>query len=65
MSFRYPAHEAVINRMGFNNEGAETVARRLARLAPPGTRRIPVGINLGKSRAAPLDKAVQDYAREL
>jgi dihydroorotate dehydrogenase len=59
--FRYPKYEAVINRMGFNNDGAETVARRLARHAPPGARRIPVGINLGKSRAAPLDKAAQDY----
>jgi dihydroorotate dehydrogenase len=59
--FRYPPEEAVINRMGFNNQGAETVARRLARLAPPGKRRIPLGINLGKSRAAPLDKATQDY----
>ncbi len=59
--FRFPAHEAVINRMGFNNHGAEAVARRLTRLAPPGRRRIPLGINLGKSRAAPLDKAVQDY----
>ena len=47
--------------MGFNNDGAERVARRLARLAPPGARKIPVGINLGKSRAAPLDKAAQDY----
>jgi dihydroorotate dehydrogenase len=59
--FRYPAHEAVINRMGFNNDGAEAVARRLARQPPPGRRGIPVGINLGKSRAAPLDRAVQDY----
>lgn len=59
--FRYPQQEAVINRMGFNNDGAETVARRLARLAPPGARRIPLGINLGKSRAAPLDRAAQDY----
>jgi dihydroorotate dehydrogenase len=59
--FRFPAHEAVINRMGFNNHGAEAGGRRLARLAPPGRRRIPLGINLGKSRAAPLDKAVQDY----
>jgi len=60
-AFRYPPEEAVINRMGFNNAGAEAVARRLARLAPPGARRIPLGINLGKSRGAPLDKAVQDY----
>jgi dihydroorotate dehydrogenase len=60
-AFRYPQQEAVINRMGFNNQGAEAVARRLARLAPAGTRRIPLGINVGKSRAAPLDKATQDY----
>lgn len=59
--FRYPEHEAVVNRMGFNNRGAEAVARRLAREAAPGTRRIPLGINLGKSRAAPLDRATQDY----
>lgn len=60
-AFRYPPHEAVINRMGFNNQGAATVARRLARMAPPGARRIPLGINLGKSRAATLDKAAEDY----
>jgi dihydroorotate dehydrogenase len=59
--FRYPADEAVINRMGFNNDGAESVARRLARQTPAGARRIPLGINLGKSRVAPLDKATQDY----
>ena len=34
--FRYPEHEAVINRMGFNNEGAEAVARRLRPAGPPG-----------------------------
>jgi dihydroorotate dehydrogenase len=59
--FRYPESEAVINRMGFNNNGAEALARRLARQAPPGARRIPLGINLGKSRATPLDRAAQDY----
>ncbi len=59
--FRYPQHEAVINRMGFNNEGAEAVAARLARQAPPGRRRIPLGINLGKSKVAPLEQAVEDY----
>lgn len=59
--FRYPAQEAVINRMGFNNDGADAVAARLARQAPPGKRRIPLGINIGKSKAAPLDKAVTDY----
>jgi dihydroorotate dehydrogenase len=59
--FRYPAHEAVINRMGFNNEGAEAVARRLARQSPPGRRRIPLGVNLGKSKVADLDRAAEDY----
>lgn len=59
--FRYPADEAVINRMGFNNDGAEAVAARLAKQPGPGKRRIPLGINLGKSKAAPLDKAVADY----
>jgi dihydroorotate dehydrogenase len=59
--FRYPADEAVINRMGFNNEGAAAVAARLARQAGPGRRRIPLGINLGKSKAADLEKAAEDY----
>ncbi|MDR1280339.1 MAG: quinone-dependent dihydroorotate dehydrogenase [Opitutaceae bacterium] len=59
--FRYPAQEAVINRMGFNNPGATTTARRLARMPAPGQRRIPLGVNLGKSKAAPLEEAVNDY----
>lgn len=59
--FRYPAEEAVINRMGFNNEGAAAVAARLARQAPPGRRAIPLGINLGKSKVADLDRAAEDY----
>ncbi len=61
--FRYPEQEAVINRMGFNNEGADRVARRLAGQPGVGKRRIPLGVNLGKSKAAPLDKAVDDYLR--
>lgn len=59
--FRYPEHEAVINRMGFNNEGSEAIARRLARQAGPGCRRIPLGVNLGKSKATDLEKAAEDY----
>jgi dihydroorotate dehydrogenase len=60
-AFRYPAQQAVINRMGFNNEGAAALAARLARLPGPGARRIPLGINLGKSKVTPLDQAVDDY----
>ena len=62
-AFRYPGEEAVINRMGFNNSGAEAVARRLAKLPGPGKRRIPVGVNIGKSKVAPLEGAVEDYLR--
>ncbi len=59
--FRYPAEYAVINRMGFNNEGSEAVARRLAKQPPPGRRAIPVGINLGKSKVCDIDRATEDY----
>lgn len=59
--FRYPEQEAVINRMGFNNEGSEAVAARLARQAPPGRRRIPLGVNLGKSKVTEIEQAAADY----
>lgn len=61
--FRAPTAEAIINRMGFNNPGAETFAQTLAdwknRGRWPGH---PVGINLGKSKITPLEKAAEDYA---
>jgi dihydroorotate dehydrogenase len=59
--FRYPAEQAVINRMGFNNAGAQALANRLAKLPGPGKRRIPLGVNLGKSKVTPLDRATEDY----
>ncbi|MBM3842663.1 MAG: quinone-dependent dihydroorotate dehydrogenase [Verrucomicrobia bacterium] len=59
--FRYPAEEAVINRMGFNNGGATAMAARLARQPGPGRRAIPLGINLGKSKVTPLEEATADY----
>ena len=59
--FRYPRQEAVINRLGFNNEGSEAVAARLSGQPLPGTRRIPIGINLGKSRVTEIDRAPEDY----
>jgi dihydroorotate dehydrogenase len=58
-AFRYPAEQAVINRMGFNNAGAAALAARLAGLSGP--RSIPLGINLGKSKVTSLDKATEDY----
>lgn len=56
--FRLPASEAVINRMGFNNEGAGALAARLA-AAEPAT--VPLGISLGKSKVTPIEDAVDDY----
>jgi dihydroorotate dehydrogenase len=60
-AFRYPAEQAVINRMGFNNAGAAALADRLAKLPGPGRRSIPLGVNLGKSKVTSLDKATEDY----
>ncbi len=59
--FRYPSELAVINRMGFNNDGAAKVAARLGSQPGPGRRPIPLGVNLGKSKAASLEDAVGDY----
>lgn len=59
--FRYPSEEAVINRMGFNNQGAAAVAARLAGQPQRGSRRIPLGVNLGKSKITEIEQAPQDY----
>jgi dihydroorotate dehydrogenase len=60
--FRLPAQQALINRLGFNNDGADAIARRLAALRASGRwPAVPVGINIGKSRATPLEQATDDY----
>jgi dihydroorotate dehydrogenase len=56
--FRLPQDLAIINRMGFNNDGADAVADRLSRRKSD----IPLGINLGKSKITPLEEAPADYA---
>ena len=75
--FRLLADEAVLNRMGFNNKGAEAFRERLqhwtelyqpASGTPPDTSsntpwEIPLGINLGKSKITPLEEAIEDYRR--
>jgi len=61
--FRAVPDEALINRMGFNNKGADDLARCLAEWRTLGRwPRHPVGINLGKSKITPLDQAAADYA---
>lgn len=61
--FRLPAEEALVNRLGFNNEGAEALRRRLEALASPDGAglSIPVGVNIGKNRDTPLERAADDY----
>jgi dihydroorotate dehydrogenase len=56
--FRLPEDQALINRMGFPNAGAEALLHRLKRRPPLG---ILVGINIGKGAATPLEEAEQDY----
>jgi dihydroorotate dehydrogenase len=58
--FRLPEHRALINRMGFNNRGAEDCARRLAGLAPARRAGI-VGINVGRNKDTPNERAEDDY----
>jgi dihydroorotate dehydrogenase len=62
---RLPADRAIVNRMGFNNDGAEVVAQRLAgRRSRLGERAgIPVGVNIGKTKVVPEDAAVADYEK--
>lgn len=60
--FRLPLDQAVINRMGFNNEGAEVIRLRLLEFLNSGIwPSMPVGINLGKQKETPLEKAGEDY----
>lgn len=64
--FRVVPDGALINRMGFNNPGAAAMAERLADWRARGQwPNHPVGINLGKSKITPLDKAADDYAMSL
>nr|WP_202892155.1 quinone-dependent dihydroorotate dehydrogenase [Kribbella shirazensis] len=60
--FRLVEHEAVINRMGFNNLGSAALADRLAAYGDLG---YPLGISIGKSKVTPLEDAVEDYVTSL
>lgn len=60
--FRLVADRAVVNRMGFNNEGAAVAAARLRRLRR-ARRRPVIGVNIGKSRVVAVDDATTDYVR--
>ena len=55
--FRLPAHEAIINRMGFNNGGVDALVRNVRQSSYHGV----LGINIGKNKDTPNEKAVNDY----
>ncbi|GAA1997639.1 quinone-dependent dihydroorotate dehydrogenase [Nakamurella flavida] len=60
--FRLRTSEAIVNRMGFNNEGAAALATTLAAAGPVG---VPIGVSLGKSKITPVAEAVEDYLTSL
>ena len=55
--FRLPQHEAIINRMGFNNAGVDALVRNVQQSSYHGV----LGINIGKNKDTPNEKAVSDY----
>ena len=55
--FRLRQHEAIINRMGFNNEGVDALVRNVLKSSYRGV----LGINIGKNKDTPNDKAADDY----
>ncbi|MBR4597383.1 MAG: quinone-dependent dihydroorotate dehydrogenase [Opitutales bacterium] len=59
--FRYPKDEAIVNFCGFPNDGAETIAERLSKSRAQKTKKVPLGINIGKSKITPIEDAAQDY----
>jgi dihydroorotate dehydrogenase len=61
--FRLPRDGAIINRMGFNNDGAAALATRLERVRARGLLQVPLGVNLGKSKITPPEQAADDYRR--
>jgi dihydroorotate dehydrogenase len=61
--FRLPEDRAIVNRMGFNNHGAEVVAHRLAARRAGRHRDVVVGVNIGRTKAVPASEAVADYEK--
>ena len=60
-SFRIPEYDALINRMGFNNDGAEVIAKRLRLLREKHSNLPVIGVNIGKSRIVEAKDAAEDY----
>lgn len=59
--FRLKDHQAIINRMGFNNEGVDALVERVERLQAVRSKLPPLGINIGKNKVTEAQNAVNDY----
>ncbi len=57
--FRFPKYEALQNAMGFNNDGAKVIFERVKRIYPAS---FPLGVNIGKNKTTPQERALEDYA---
>lgn len=60
--FRLKKDLSLINRMGFNNDGADVIAKRLAALRQSGKKLPVIGVNIGKSKVTEIEDVVADYA---
>jgi dihydroorotate dehydrogenase len=60
--FRLAEHEAIINRMGFNNQGLDALTRRVTALRQSGLS-VPLGINIGKNKITSAEQAASDYTQ--
>lgn len=61
--FRLPEDRAIINRMGFNNDGSFLITERLMRRQDRGAGRAVLGINIGKTKTVPAEEAIADYVK--
>ena len=59
--FRLKAQKAIINRMGFNNDGVDALVKRMQGYRASGKLEVPVGVNIGKNADTPIEKAADDY----
>ena len=59
--FRLKKDLSLVNRMGFNNDGADVIAKRLRKLRASGVKLPVIGVNIGKSKITELEDAVSDY----
>ena len=63
--FRLVREDSIINRMGFNNYGADAMARRIQNTYPKGVRSSPLGINIGKAKKTSIENTLDDYLQSI